>query len=57
MFDVEAIRADLRSTLRIAGKCPLELVMKDVHTLNNRPERLGRWVALAREACAEAGFS
>jgi len=57
VFDEEAIRADLRNTLRIAGKCPLELVMKDVHTLNNHPERLGRWVTLAREVCSEAGFS
>jgi len=24
--------------------------MKDVHTLGNQPERLPRWVALAREA-------
>jgi len=27
--------------------------MKDVHTLNNQPERLPRWVALAREAIGE----
>ena len=27
----------------------IELVMTDVHTLNNEPERLPRWVALARD--------
>lgn len=55
-FDEDAIRQDLRQTLRIAGDCALELVMKDVHTLNNEPGRLGRWVALARAVCAEFGF-
>ena len=54
-FDEEAIREDLRTTLRLVGRNPLELVMKDVHTLNDRPARLGRWVTLARETCAEFG--
>jgi len=48
-FDEQAIRADLRRTLDVARGCRLELIMKDVHTLNNEPERLARWVALARE--------
>jgi hypothetical protein len=52
-FDEEAIREDIRATLRIAGGCPLELVMKDVHTLCDQPWRLGRWVTLAREECSE----
>ncbi|HSQ39516.1 MAG TPA: hypothetical protein VLM78_05100 [Anaerolineales bacterium] len=56
-FDEDAIREDLRTTLRLAGGCPLELVMKDVHTLNNEPLRLGRWVDLAREVCAEFGYA
>jgi hypothetical protein len=52
-FDEDAIRADLRQTLSVAGGCRLEIIMKDVHTLNNRPERLARWVELARETIAE----
>jgi hypothetical protein len=28
--------------------------MKDVHTLNNEPARLARWVQLAREESAAA---
>jgi hypothetical protein len=56
-FDDEAIREDLRETVRLVGDGPLELVMKDVHTLNRDPERLGRWVTLAREVCAEFGFA
>lgn len=56
-WDEEAIREDLRTTLRAAQDCPLELVMKDVHTVSNQPWRLGHWVALAREVCAEFGFT
>ncbi|HEY3281221.1 MAG TPA: hypothetical protein VGN26_03030 [Armatimonadota bacterium] len=53
-FDEDAIRQDLRYTLEVARGCHVELVMKDVHTLSHEPWRLGRWVELAREACAEA---
>jgi hypothetical protein len=48
-FDEDAIRQDIRTTLEAARHCALELVMKDVHTLNNQPSRLGRWVQIARE--------
>jgi hypothetical protein len=51
-FDETAILADLRKTIRIAGKCRLEIIMKDVHTLNNEPQRISRWVELARQAIA-----
>jgi len=53
-FDENAIRADLRRTLEVAKGCNLEIIMKDVHTLNNEPARLPRWVALAREEIAKA---
>jgi hypothetical protein len=56
VYSEEAIKEDLRGTLRAAGHMPLELVMKDVHTLREEPWRLGRWVTLAREVCAEFGF-
>jgi len=48
-FDEEAIRADIRRTLSIAARhgCSVELIMKDVHTLNREPHRLPRWVAIA----------
>ena len=52
-FDEAAIREDLRTTLRIARNCSVELVMKDVHTVAEQPDRLGRWVQLARETIAE----
>ncbi|MDA0321620.1 MAG: hypothetical protein O2923_02740 [Verrucomicrobia bacterium] len=48
--DEDAIRADLQHTLEVARGCRIELIMKDVHTLNNEPHRIVRWVELAREA-------
>jgi hypothetical protein len=48
-FDEAAIRNDIRQTLDLARGCRIELIMKDVHTLNNQPERLARWVQIARE--------
>ena len=52
-FDEEAIRGDITKTLSIARDCRVELVMKDVHTLNNQPERLTRWVEIAFEVIDE----
>ncbi len=49
ILDESAIRADIRQTLDIARDCRIEIIMKDVHTLNNEPERLARWVQIARE--------
>lgn len=54
-FDETAIRADLRQTLKAAKTCRLEIIMKDVHTIQNHPQRLARWVAIAREEIAKAG--
>jgi len=56
-FDEQAIRADLRQTLAAAGAaCRLEIIMKDVHTLANEPQRLPQWTALARDEIAAAGL-
>jgi hypothetical protein len=52
-FDEAAIRADLRQTLNLAANNRLEIIMKDVHTLNNEPGRLARWIQLAREEIAK----
>jgi len=53
IFDENAICADLRHTLEVTAGCGVELVMKDVHTLNNDPRRLPRWVELARQVIDE----
>jgi hypothetical protein len=54
VFDEDAIRGDLRHTLAVARDCRLEIIMKDVHTLNSQPQRLPRWVRLARQAIEQA---
>jgi hypothetical protein len=40
---------DVRKTFETARGCDIEIIMKDVHTLADRPERLARWVQIARE--------
>ena len=54
-FDDDAIRQDLRTTMTLTRRhgCSTEIVMKDVHTLHNEPDRLTRWVGLAREVSRE----
>lgn len=53
VFNESAIRENIRHTLEVARGCRIELVMKDVHTLNNEPWRLPRWVEIAREEIEE----
>ena len=48
-FDEEAARADLRRGLEVTRDCRVEIIMKDNHTINNNPQRLVRWVEIARE--------
>ena len=53
IFDEDAIRDDARRTLTVAKDCRVEIVMKDVHTLNNEPDRLARWVQIVRGVVEE----
>jgi len=46
-FNEDALRADIRRTLDIAGANPLEIIMKDTHTVQNCPDRISRWVRIA----------
>ena len=48
-FDEGLIRSDIQRTMNIAKGLNIELIMKDVHTLNNEPSRMARWVEIARE--------
>ncbi|MCG3150032.1 MAG: hypothetical protein PCFJNLEI_03499 [Verrucomicrobiae bacterium] len=48
-FNEPAIRADLRRTLTAARGQPLEIILKDTHTVEHQPDRLTRWVKIARE--------
>lgn len=55
-FDADYIRADIRNTLTTAKGCNVELIMKDLHTTNKQPERMGHWVRICREEIAKAGW-
>ena len=51
-FDEAQIRRDIRHTLDVAAGQPLEIILKDTHTVRHEPHRLSRWVELAREEIA-----
>ena len=48
-FAEEEIRKDLTETSRLADRIHLEAILKDTHTVENHPEKLHRWVEIARE--------
>ena len=49
-FDEDVIKKDLEYTVKLASKCELEIIMKDVYSVNKDHNRIGRWVELARDA-------
>jgi len=53
-FDEEAVRAGLREALRVTSGCRVEMVMKDCHTIGGEPDRVVRWVRIAREEAERA---
>jgi hypothetical protein len=50
-FDENRIRSGLHDAMRIARKnnCRMEIIMKDNNTINKDPQRVIRWVKIARE--------
>ena len=48
-FDEQAIRDDLSLTMSIAKDTNMEIILKDTHTVQNEPQRLSKWVEIARE--------
>lgn len=50
-YDEDLIRNDLRETMDIAKKynVNVELILKDISTVNDKPERLTRWAEIAME--------
>jgi hypothetical protein len=48
-FDEDAIRAKLRTMMRQTRDCRVEVIMKDNHTIGHDPQRVIRWVQIARE--------
>lgn len=46
-FDEDQIRKDIYNTLKIANNNVVEIIMKDIHTVQNQPCRIKRWVEIA----------
>ena len=53
-FNEEAIRNYIREALAAARGCMMEIVLKDTHTIDNRPARMDRWLEIAREEIMRA---
>lgn len=45
----EVIRMSLRKMLERTKNNRVEIVLKDLHTISNKPEQVFRWVDIARE--------
>ncbi len=56
-FDADEVRGYLRATLEVAKRhnCVLEMILKDTHTCENRPERFDMWSRIAREEVQRIG--
>lgn len=54
-WDELAVREPLVQVMHLAKEygCVLEVIMKDTHTVQNDPNRLSRWVELAKQVRAE----
>jgi len=51
----DAIRKNLRHALEITKDCIVEVIMKDNHTIGNRPENLIEWCQIAKEEAERFG--
>ena len=48
-IDKDAIRNDIREFFKKTKDCNVEIIMKDNHTLGNRPENIIEWSRIAKE--------
>ena len=53
MWDLTAVRADLRAVFEKTRGCPLAVLMKDLHTCNGHPERMWDWTRTALDLAEE----
>ena len=53
--DYDAIGRDIENTLKVAGGCNLEIVMKDLHTTSKDIMRIKKWVDMARSLAGSVG--
>lgn len=52
-FDEAALRDHFAETVAAAAGCSLEIIQRDIYTTHRSPDRLRRWVEVAREAGAD----
>ena len=50
-LDEDAVRADIRRTVKAAQGCTLEFSQRDVYTINNDEEKVRRYVEIIKEEC------
>ena len=48
-IDEQAVRQSLRQAVQLTQGCNVEIIMKDNHTIGNRPENVVRWCRIAKE--------
>ena len=53
-FDEERLREYITHTADVTRGCIVEMILKDTHTCEDRPERFTRWTAIARDVAGRA---
>ncbi len=51
-IDEQAIRQYLRTAIQTTKGCRVEIIMKDNHTIGQRPENVVRWCQIAKQEAA-----
>lgn len=52
-FNEKAIREYIQHALDVTRGCVIEMILKDTHTCEGRPERFTRWTKIAKELAEE----
>ncbi len=52
-WDLGKVRADLKASLEKTRGCHVEIIMKDISTVRNQPQRLWEWAEMACEVAEE----
>ena len=48
-WNPEGVRQELKQVLEITRGCVVEIILKDISTVKNDPQRLGEWEKLVME--------
>jgi len=52
-FDINEVRRQLKDVFEKTRGCVVEVIMKDLHTVNKQPNRMGEWVRMAIDLAGE----